>query len=500
MNTTSGTPSSENSQLKGSGQTGAFDKASEAPVGSNPPGKVWGSRFDDAPTLDIEMFTASIDIDRRLAPYDVELSKAHATMLAKVGLLTEDEKTSLCNALDKALVLIRSDKFPWTVSLEDIHSHLEAFLIEELGDTGRKIHTARSRNDQVATAFRLWCRDHLGQLTTSLRQLQKSLLGAAIKHQDMTMPAYSHWQRAQPMVASHHFLAHIERLDRDISRCQDATRRLNVMPLGSAAAVGTKLPIDRQMTAELLDFQAPSRNSLDATCDRDFVLEMAFILATIAQHLSSMAEEWIIWNTVEFGFLRIPDRFCTGSSIMPQKKNPDVLELIRGRTARAVGALMQVMTLVKALPLGYQRDLQEDKEPLFQSYDSVSLCLKMMADLVIDMQLKSTNIAQTLSEGFLDATSHMEYLIAHGRPMRLAHEKVGLLVKEAEKRGVPLDQLPNNVKGSIDPLFLPTDDSPGIRNDSLRRAVELPSFGSGSRASVVHQIEYWKNIIDPSSI
>jgi argininosuccinate lyase len=464
--------------------------------------RVWGSRFDEQPTRAIEDFTASISVDQRLAPYDVELSKAHVTMLASVGLVTEIEKEALCQSLDKALENFKNGHLKLDPSLEDIHTHLETFLIGELGDTGRKLHTARSRNDQVATAFRLWCRDHLQYLSKALRGLQNALLTAAKKNLGVVIPAYTHWQRAQPMIASHHFLAHIERIDRDYSRCQDALKRLNMMPLGSAAAVGTRLNIDRNLTAQLLNFEGPCRNSLDATSDRDFVLEIAFTLATVAQHLSSMAEEWIMWTTVEFGFLKLPDRFCTGSSIMPQKKNPDVLELIRGRTGRSFGALMQLMTIVKGLPLGYQRDLQEDKEPLFYSYDSVYSSLMIMTELVEGMGLNGDKIAQTLDKGYLDATSIMEFLIAQGRPMRSAHEKVGRLVKEAEKLGLSLTELPNEIKSAIDPLFVSygTKEGSSAPIGSLDKALQLSSFGSGSPSSVMEQIEYWHSIFSSSSI
>lgn len=463
--------------------------------------KIWGGRFQESPTAAVEAFTASIAYDIRLAKADIQLSKAHATMLATCGLLTSSELKDLHRTLDEAELSLQNGTFPIDPALEDIHMHLEVFLTQRLGDTGRKIHTGRSRNDQVATAFRIWCRGKIDEMTQLLSSLQKALVLCAERHQGVILPAYTHWQRAQPMAAAQHFLAHVERLERDRLRLGDTRTRVNRLPLGSAAAVGSSLPINRELVAKLLDFDGVCANSLDATSDRDFALDFAYSLMMIAQHLASMAEEWIMWSTTEFDFVQLPDRFCTGSSIMPQKKNPDVLELIRGRTGRAVGALVQLITMVKGLPLGYQRDLQEDKAPLFASFDSVSECVDLLAALVSEMQLKEASIQKSLNRGYLDATSVMEYLIEQGTPMRVAHEKVGRLVYEAEKaaatpnsslttssRGTIKD-LPPQVLTAIDPLLATPEAIESMGAESA--AARLRSQGGGGHQSVAQQITTW---------
>ncbi len=456
--------------------------------------KIWGGRFQESPTAAVEAFTASIGYDIRLAPADIKLSKAHATMLCSCGLLSADETVDLHQVLGEAETSLKNGTFLIDPALEDIHMHLEVFLTRRLGDTGRKIHTGRSRNDQVATAFRIWCRDHIDVLTLNLTTLQKALVCCAERHQGAIIPAYTHWQRAQPMVASQHFLAHVERLDRDRQRLRDTRSRVNLLPLGSAAAVGSSLPLNRELVAELLDFDGVCTNSLDATSDRDFALDFAYNLMMIAQHLASMAEEWIMWSTTEFDFVQLPDRFCTGSSIMPQKKNPDVLELIRGRTGRAVGALMQLITTVKGLPLGYQRDLQEDKIPLFTSYDSVSESVTLLAALVDEMELKDASIQKSIHRGYLDATSVMEFLIEQGTPMRVAHEKVGKLVHAAESAGgsvVTLNDLPLSVLETIDPLLATPQASLAMGADHAAR--RLRSQGGGGHQSVANQIKVWND-------
>lgn len=454
--------------------------------------KIWGGRFQESPTAAVEAFTASIAYDIRLAKADIQLSKAHGTMLQSCGFLSAEEVSDLHQVLDEAQISLQNGTFQIDPALEDIHMHLEVFLTQRLGDTGRKIHTGRSRNDQVATAFRIWCRDQIDALTLNLTSLQQALVTCAERHQEVILPAYTHWQRAQPMVASQHFLAHTERLERDRQRLGDARARVNILPLGSAAAVGSSLPLNRELVAQLLDFDSVCTNSLDATSDRDFALDFAYCLMMIAQHLASMAEEWIMWSTTEFDFVQLPDRFCTGSSIMPQKKNPDVLELIRGRTGRAVGALMQLITTVKGLPLGYQRDLQEDKLPLFSSYDSVSESVAILADLVTEMQLKDATIQKSIHRGYLDATSVMEYLIEQGIPMRMAHEKVGKLVHEAETAGdgvFGLKDLPLEVLEKVDPLLATPQARLAMGADQAAR--RLRSQGGGGIQSVTNQIKVW---------
>ena len=295
-----------------------------------------------------------------------------------------------------------------------MHMHIEAALIEKLGDVGRKLHTGRSRNDQVATDLKLWVRESLDRIDARLTDLQRAFVQAAVRHRDIILPGYTHMQRAQPVLAPHVFLAYVEKLERDRSRLADCRRRLNVLPLGAAALAGTSLPIDRHFVAHELGFEEIAANSLDVSSDRDFALESVFVLTVIAEHLSGWAEEWILWNTQEFGFLALPDAICTGSSIMPQKKNPDVLELIRGRAARVIGALTTLLVLVKGLPLAYNRDLQEDKEPLFDAFDTVEACLELAAVVVEGASLRTERIAERLDEGFLDATTLMEFLIQQG--------------------------------------------------------------------------------------
>ena len=317
-----------------------------------------------------------------------------------------------------------------------MHMHIEAALVEKLGDVGRKLHTARSRNDQVATDLKLWARDALDRIDTGRSHFSGAFWPAAVRHRDIILPGYTHMQRAQPVLAPHVFLAYVEKLERDRSRLADCRRRLNVLPLGAAALAGTSLPIDRDFVAQELGFDDVAANSLDVSSDRDFALESVFVLTLIAEHLSGWAEEWILWNTQEFGFLALPDAICTGSSIMPQKKNPDVLELIRGRAARVVGSLTTLLVLVKGLPLAYNRDLQEDKEPLFDAFDTVEACLELAAVVVEGATLRADRIAERLDEGFLDATTLMEFLIQRDVPQRTAHEVIGRLVGLCERRGL----------------------------------------------------------------
>ena len=314
--------------------------------------------------------------------------------------------------------------------------NIEAALIEKLGDVGRKLHTARSRNDQVATDLKLWTRDALARLDTKLVALEQALVASAERHQGLILPGYTHLQRAQPVLAAHYFLAYVEKFERDRGRLADCRKRLNYLPLGAAALAGTSLPIDRDSVAAELGFDGLAGNSLDISSDRDFALESAFAAALIALHLSGWAEEWILWSTQEFGFLSLPDSLCTGSSIMPQKKNPDVLELIRGRSARVIGSLTTLLVLIKGLPLAYNRDLQEDKEPLFDAFDTVEACLDLAGVVVSGATLRAERIAEHLDEGFLDATTVMEFLIQQGVPQRTAHAVIGRLVGLCESRGL----------------------------------------------------------------
>ena len=396
--------------------------------------KAWSGVFSEATDRRVEQFTESVSFDRRLYAQDISGSIAHAQMLAKVGLITADECQQIRQALEQIRTEIEQEKFPFHSELEDIHLHIERALIDRLGEVGRKLHTARSRNDQVSTDLRLWVRESIGQIDQRLIEVQKAFIGRCDLDAGVILPGYTHMRRAQPVLAAHYWLAYCEKFERDRQRLADCRKRTNVLTLGTAALAGTSLPIDRQEVARLLGFDSVAANSLDASSDRDFVLEFVFALALIAEHLSTWAEEWILWSTVEFDFLKLPQAFCTGSSIMPQKINPDVLELIRGKTARVVGDLQALLVLIKGLPLAYNRDLQEDKPPLFDAFDTVYASLSLAAPLVEGAELNRAAIAERLDRGYLDATTLMEYLIRRGIAQRTAHGLVGGLVARAMER------------------------------------------------------------------
>jgi argininosuccinate lyase len=413
-------------------------------------------------------------------------------MLAEVGLLTTAEAGRIVTALDEIAGEIERGEFTFSTQLEDIHTHIESALIQRLGDVGRKLHTGRSRNDQVATDVKLWIRDSLDHLDDRLRLLQTALLAAAERERDVVLPGYTHLQRAQPVLAAHYFLAYIEKYGRDRERLADCRKRVDVLPLGAAALAGTSLPIDRDSVRRQLGFAALAMNSLDASSDRDFVLEFVFDLAVIALHLSGWAEEWILWATTEFSFLELPDTFCTGSSIMPHKRNPDVLELIRGKAARVAGDLQHLLMLVKGLPLAYNRDLQEDKLALFDAYDSVAASLELAAALVSEARFRRATITAQLEHGFLDATSLMEFLVGQGAPLRTAHEAVGKLVRLCEERGCRLADLPPELFESIRPGLAPAVYQVlGVAN----ALAAFRSAGSTAPAEVERQIKRWRSLL-----
>jgi argininosuccinate lyase len=452
--------------------------------------KAWGGRFGAQTDHRVEQFTESISFDRRLFEHDIRASIAHAEMLGHVGLISSDECQQIVRGLSEIRAEIEAGRFAFVPAREDIHMHIEAALIERLGDVGRKLHTARSRNDQVVTDVKLWARDALDRVDARLLALQRALVAAAERHRDMILPGYTHLQRAQPVLAAHSFLAYVEKLARDRDRAADCRKRLNFLPLGAAALAGTTLPIDRHQVARALGFEGVAANSLDVAGDRDFALESAFVLAVIAEHLSGWAEEWILWSTQEFSFLALPDAICTGSSIMPQKKNPDVLELIRGRTARVLGDLNTLLVLVKGLPLAYNRDLQEDKEPLFDAFDTVEACLELAAVVVEGATLRADRIAARLDEGFLDATTLMEYLIRQGVPQRTAHEVIGHLVGLCEQLGCRcLADLPDAELSRAHPGL-----GPGVKDVlGVANAVgAFRSYGSTAPGEVEKQLSSWK--------
>lgn len=451
--------------------------------------KAWGGVFDQATDRRVERFTESISFDRRLYAHDIEGSIAHAQMLAKVGLLTTDECLQIEQGLGEIRQQIEQGQFQFSIELEDIHMHIERALIDRLGDIGRKLHTARSRNDQVSTDLRLWVRDAIDRIDSRLERLQVAFVERGDRDQGVILPAYTHTQRAQPVLATHYWLAYCEKFERDRGRLAGCRGRTNVLSLGAAAVAGTSLPIDREDVARRLNFEAVAANSIDVSSDRDFVLEFAFTLALVAEHLSTWAEEWILWSTSEFNFLKLPQPFCTGSSIMPQKVNPDVLELVRGKTARVVGNLTSLLVLIKGLPLAYNRDLQEDKQPLFDSFDTVDACLELAAPLVAGAELNRPAILEKLDRGHLDATTLMEHLIRLGVAQRTAHGIVGRLVRKALDRGVRLSDLPLDDFLSESPqLDAGIYDVLGVE----KAVASFVSYGSTGPQCVAEQLQSWK--------
>ena len=453
-------------------------------------GKAWGGVFREGQDQRVEAFTESVSFDQRLYAHDIEGSIAHAQMLAKVGLLTNEE----CRQIEQGLAEIRDDieqgRFEYKTELEDIHMHIERALIERLGDVGRKLHTGRSRNDQVSTDLRMWCREAIDQINERVLYLQTAFVGRCDADADCILPAYTHMRRAQPVLAPHYWLAYCEKFERDRLRLIDCRTRVNVSGLGAAALAGTSLPIDPQDTAKRLRFDSVAANSLDVSGDRDFVVEFAFVLTMIAEHLSGWAEEWILWSTVEFDFLRLPEAFCTGSSIMPQKINPDVLELIRGKTGRVVGNLQALLVLVKGLPLAYNRDLQEDKPRLFDSFDTVRDCLDIAAPLVEGAKLNREAIESRLEHGYLDATTLMEHLIMRGTPQRTAHQMVGALVRKAKDKGVALKELTTKELQEVDENL----DDGVLKVLGVKNAVDaFQSYGSTAPQQVKTQVDIWKS-------
>ncbi|MEP9411022.1 MAG: argininosuccinate lyase [Candidatus Brocadia sp.] len=392
--------------------------------------KPWGGRFTKQTAASVESFTESVSFDWRLYKYDIEGSIAHATMLAKCKLITEKERDAIVNGLKEILAEIEAQTFEFKKSLEDVHMNIESALIERIGETGKKLHTARSRNDQVALDLRLWIRNQTHEVTVLLTRLQRELVKKGKTFFGLIMPGFTHLQHAQPVLVSHYLLAYVEMLERDKMRLRDCFVRLNKSPLGACALAGTTLLIDPTFTAKLLGFKGVCENSMDAVSDRDFCVEYAFCLSMVAMHLSRIAEEWIIWCNDEVKFIEISDAYCTGSSIMPQKKNPDVLELIRGKCGRVFGHLASLLTLLKGLPLSYNRDMQEDKMAIFDAADTVQTSLSVLAELVANTSFNGERMMSACEKGFIDATALAEYLVKKGIPFRMAHEIVGKIVRE----------------------------------------------------------------------
>lgn len=401
----------------------------------------WGGRFSEPTDAFVQRFTASIQFDQRMYAQDIRGSIAHATMLAKAGVLTDEEKQKIIDGLNSVKAEIEGGNFEWSIPLEDVHMNVEAALTDRIGIAGKKLHTGRSRNDQVATDIRLWMRDEIDHVAHELTRLQEGLVELAEKEADTIMPGFTHLQTAQPVTFGHHLLAWNEMLERDFGRLMDCRKRMNQSPLGAAALAGTTYPILRDVTASLLDFDKPTENSLDSVSDRDFGIEFCAFASLLLTHLSRMSEELVLWTSAQFNFIELPDRFCTGSSIMPQKKNPDVPELVRGKTGRVNGHLISLLTLMKSQPLAYNKDNQEDKEPLFDAVDTVKDCLRAFADMAPAIVSRKENMLEAAKRGFSTATDLADYLVRKGIPFRDSHEVVGKSVAYGIEQGKDLSEM-----------------------------------------------------------
>jgi argininosuccinate lyase len=448
--------------------------------------KAWGGRFSQPTHELVERFTASILFDRRLYAYDIQGSIAHCRMLAKCGIITEAEGNAIIQGLQAIASEIERGAFVFDVRWEDIHMHIERRLIEMIGPVGGKLHTARSRNDQIALDVRLYLRDEIRFILDDMRQLQHTLIDLADRHLDVIMPGYTHLQRAQPIRLSHHLLAYDEMLERDHQRFSECLRRVNVLPLGAGALATTTYPIDRGYVAQLLDFPALAENSLDAVSDRDFVIECCADASLVMMHLSRLSQEITLWCSAEFGFVELSDAFSTGSSIMPQKKNPDVAELVRGKTGRVYGHLQGVLTVMKGLPLAYNSDMQEDKEALFDVIDTVKTCLRVFAPMLATLALRPERMRHAAAGGFGTATDMADYLAAKGMPFRQAHEVVGRLVRYCLDRQQTLEELSLDELQMFSPLF----DSDVYEAIALEAAVDRRQVRGGpARALIAARIK-----------
>jgi argininosuccinate lyase len=403
--------------------------------------KPWAGRFKGKTSKSAERFTESISFDYRLWKYDIEGSIAHAKMLGRRAIISREDSVKIVEGLREIAREIESGKFRFREDLEDIHMNIESVLIKRIGEAGGKLHTGRSRNDQIALDLRLYLREETEKILTLIKEFQQTLLSIAVKHLDSVMPGYTHLQRAQPVLLSHHLLAYAEMLQRDKDRLHDAHKRINILPLGTSALAGTTFPIDRDYVAELLSFGDVSKNSIDAVSDRDFVLEFLSDAAILAMHLSRLAEELVLWSTEEFGYVELPEAFTTGSSAMPQKKNPDVVELIRGKTGRVYGNLFSLLTIMKGLPLSYNRDLQEDKPPLFDTVDTVKSCLTVLNEMLPGTTFDVDRLQETAKEGYSTATDIAEYLTRKGLPFRKAHGVTGRIVLYCSEKKKRLEEL-----------------------------------------------------------
>jgi argininosuccinate lyase len=456
--------------------------------------KPWGGRFEKDTDAAVERFTESVSFDRCLYKEDIRGSIAHAEMLARCGLLSEAELAQVREGLGDIEKEIAAGSFPWSVPLEDVHMNIESALIARIGDVGRKLHTARSRNDQVALDVRLWCRSAIDELTDLTLDCQRALVEKAAQYRETIVPGFTHLQHAQPVLLAHVLLAYAEMLERDRARLSDCRARTNTSPLGACAMAGTGLPTNPQSVAEALGFERAFSNSIDAVSDRDFAMELVFDLALVALHLSRLAEDWLIWCTREFDFIDLDEAFCTGSSIMPQKKNPDVLELIRGRCGRVYGDLTALLTIFKGLPLAYNRDMQEDKEPLFDAVDTVRGALSVGAALIRTTEFKTDNIRAACEGGHMDATALADYLVGRGIPFREAHGMAGMAVRRAAADGVKLAELSLEQFRALSPVV--AEDVYKVLG--TQNCVEnYRSPGSSAPAEVERQLQSWQQRLGP---
>ncbi|MBQ3968640.1 MAG: argininosuccinate lyase [Lachnospiraceae bacterium] len=415
--------------------------------------KLWGGRFTKETDSYVNAFNSSLPFDRRFYKQDIRGSIAHVTMLAKQGIISEDDKNAIIPGLESIAKDIESGALPFDETSEDIHSFVEANLIERVGDAGKRLHTGRSRNDQVALDMRLYARDQIDEMKELLKELLATILPIMEENIETFMPGFTHLQKAQPVTLAHHLGAYFEMFSRDVQRLIGIRKRMNFCPLGAGALAGTTYPLDREYTASLLDFYGPTLNSMDSVSDRDYIIEFLSAMATVMMHLSRFSEEFIIWNSNEYRFINLDDAFSTGSSIMPQKKNPDIAELVRGKTGRVYGALTGFLTTMKGIPLAYNKDMQEDKEMFFDALDTTKSCIKLFTGMLSTTTFNKENMAASAKKGFTNATDAADYLVLKGVPFRDAHGIVGQLVLTCEEKGISLDELPLADYKAISPVF-----------------------------------------------
>jgi len=450
---------------------------------------MWKGRFAEEQSDLLKQFSESVSFDWRLYKHDIRGSLAYSAALERAGILTAEEREAIHAGLREIEAEIDAGKFEFRTDLEDVHMNIEAELTRRIGKPGAKLHTGRSRNDQVAVDIRLYLRDVIAGIRSRMQALQLALVGLAGRHEDVVIPGYTHLQRAQPVYFAHHLLAYVEMLDRDADRLADCARRMNVLPLGSGAIAGSTIPIDREFLARELGFDGVTQNSMDAVSDRDFACELLGALAICGMHLSRLSEDVILWASAEFGFIELSDRHTTGSSLMPQKKNPDIAELTRGKTGRLYGNLVSLLTVLKGLPMTYNRDMQEDKEPLFDSIDTIDLTLALYAEMLAAAKVNATRAAEAVRDPLLLATDLADYLVRKGVPFREAHEVVGKLVGEAARTGVPLNELPAETYREASAAF----------GDDVAQVFDIPTAlaarkaaGAPSAANVRARLEHWK--------